>query len=413
MKFFTTLFIITLLTCTSTQWANGQSSCGATVPELPTESVITVEINDNALAFASLTTPSNLPDLEYAIQLVGLPATDSLGDQIIAFSRSNTINLNDFDFESGNQFRVTPVAYDLSQIQGLIGSIFDETFFGAPCCAIAGLAISGLCENLSLAGVSQGSDITGLNDIITISRVFEDNPDLTVSIPGFAASVDGINTDASALPGTCGGNRLPICYAGPLAEEGAQLYDIVESLPIELTAFEAYAEQRHNLLKWTTATEENNAYFSIQRSANGQEFIEIGRVNGNGSTKNEINYEFVDNHPLSSLNYYRLQQVDFDGKSSFSDIVGVVRKDVERFGVISFGPNPNNGEMEVIILDEQNSNIDYAITDINGKTLTQNRLTTTEGLNTFRVNITDFPTGIYFISIVKDELSTHLKFLKK
>lgn len=412
MKIFTKVFIFALLTCGSIQWTNAQSTCGSTVPELETEPTITIEVS-TSITFPSFRTSSNLPDVEYAIQLIGLPATDSLGDKIITFSRENTINIDDLDLIEGDQFRVTPVAYDLAQVQDLIGSIFDGVFFSAPCCAIADLALPGLCENLALGGIAQGTDIVGLNDIITINRIFDNDPGLTFSIPGFAASVDQINISAGALPDECGGDRVPICYGGPLDETGTQLYEVIESLPVELAAFEAYAKQKHNLLKWTTATERNNAYFGIQRSANGQDFTEIGRVNGNGTSTNTNDYQFTDDEPLSSLNYYRLQQVDIDGKSSFSDIVGVVRADAETLEVVSFGPNPNNGEMEVTVLNEQNGNIDYVITDINGKALTQNRVIVTEGLNTFEVNITDFPAGVYFISIIRGELSTHLKFLKK
>ena len=168
------------------------------------------------------------------------------------------------------------------------------------------------------------------------------------------------------------------------------------------------------MLKWTTETEENNAYFSIQRSTDGQNFDEIGRVTGSGTTRVRMGYEFTDNQPLSPLIYYRLQQVDFDGKSSFSDIISVTRKEVESFDIISFGPNPNYGEMEVVISDIENSSVDYFVTNINGNILAQNKLTTIKGLNTFEVNLTDFPAGIYFISIVKgDKSSKHLKFFKK
>jgi len=411
MKIFKKLFMFTLLAVTSVQWVNAQATCGAVAPELPTESVITVE-DFGILGFPPLTTTGNLPDIAYAIQLIGTSATDSLGDQIIAFT-DNTIGLDDFNFMDGDQFRVTPIAYDLQQVQSVIDMLYNGTFIGLPCCTVAGLALPDVCPTLTQAGISQGSDIQDLSDVATLIAVFNGQPNATFSVPGFISQVDVLNENASSLPASCGGDQLPVCYAVPSLEQGSQVYEVITNLPIELIVFEAYAEQKHNLLKWTTATEENNAYFSVQRSANGQDFVEIGRINGSGTTTDEVNYEFVDTNPISSLNYYRLQQVDFDGKSSFSDIVSVERKYPEIFDVISAGPNPNNGEIEVTILNEQSGSVDYLVTNINGKTLTQNTFVTTEGLNTFRVNITDFPTGIYFISIKKDELNVHLKFLKR
>jgi len=411
MKFLTKVFILILLIGISVQCANAQVNCGATAPTLPAESVIIIE-NDRTLMFAPLVNTGNLPDVAYAIQLIGVPATDNLGDQIIAFT-NNAINLNDFNFEVGDQFRVTPVGYDLAQVQTTVDLLFNGNFIGLPCCTVAGLALPDICPNLMQAGISQGADIQNLSDVSTLFTVFSEQPGATFSVPGFISQINSLNDNASSLPNPCGGSQLPICYAVASSAEGSQVYEIINNLPIQLTVFEAYAEQKYNLLKWTTATEENNAYFNIQRSTDGQNFDEIGRVTGNGTTTTTMDYEFIDSQPLSPLSYYRLQQVDFDGKSSFSDIVSAVRKDVESFDIISFGPNPNYGEMEVVISDIQSGRVDYIITNINGNILTQNGLTTIKGLNTFKVNMTDSPAGIYFISIMKDELSRHLKFFKK
>jgi len=411
MKFFEKLFMFALLAGISVQWLNAQATCGATTPTLPTESVIIVE-NDGVITFAPLATNGNLPDIEYAIQLIGVPAADGLGDQIIAFT-DNTIDLNNFNFQPGDQFRVTPIAYDLGQVQSVIDMLYNGTFIGLACCILAATAVPDVCPTLMQAGIDQGSDIQNLSDVSTLINVFNGQPGATLSVPGFIDQVNSLNDNASSLPNPCGGSLLPICYAVPSLEQGSQVYEIIITIPIRLTTFEGYAEQKYNLLKWTTATEENNAYFSIQRSVDGQNFTEIGQVNGSGTTTTTMNYEFIDNQPLSPYNYYRLKQVDFDGKSSLSDIISVVRKDVESFDIISFGPNPNYGEMEVVISDIQSSNVDYIITNINGNVLTQNSLTTIKGLNTFKVNMTDSPAGIYFISIVKDELSRHLKFFKK
>ncbi len=404
--------MFTLLVGISIQWASAQVTCGATAPELPTEPTIIVG-NFGLLGLPPLATTGNLPDIEYAVQLIGTLATDSLGDQIIGFT-DNTIDIADLNVQSGDQFRVTPIAYDLGQIQSLIDMLYNGNFIGLPCCTVAGFVVPDVCPTLMQAGISQGSDIQDLSDVATIIAVFNEQPGAMYSVPGFLSQVDGLNEGAGSLPNPCGGTQLPICYAVPSLEQGSQVYEIIITFPIQLTAFTAYAERNYNLLKWTTETEENNAYFSIQRSADGQNFDEIGRVAGSGTTTATMNYEFTDNQPLNPLSYYRLQQVDFDGKSSFSDIISVTRKEVDSFDIISFGPNPNYGEMEVVISDIQSSNVNYFVTNINGNILAQNNLTTIKGLNTFQVNLTDFPAGIYFISIVKeDKSSKHLKFFKK
>ena len=94
-------------------------------------------------------------------------------------------------------------------------------------------------------------------------------------------------------------------------------------LPVELLYFDASADNSV-LLSWATATEINNDYFSIERSEDGVNFYEIGKVNGNGDSNKEITYEFTDKFVLAPVEYYRLKQVDFDGQFELLDqrIVG-------------------------------------------------------------------------------------------
>jgi hypothetical protein len=95
-------------------------------------------------------------------------------------------------------------------------------------------------------------------------------------------------------------------------------------LPIELIYFTAEPiNEKEVICSWTTATEINNDYFSIQRSANGFDIEEIGIVDGAGNSTNMNNYSFHDFKPLNGLSYYRLKQTDFDGSYSFSNWVSV------------------------------------------------------------------------------------------
>lgn len=94
-------------------------------------------------------------------------------------------------------------------------------------------------------------------------------------------------------------------------------------LPVELLNFTAEKEGNVSQLKWETASEENNNYFNVERlNANG-EFEVIGQVAGHGSTSMYSYYAFVDESPLSGVNYYRLAQVDYNGNLSHSEIRAV------------------------------------------------------------------------------------------
>ncbi|GAA3964933.1 hypothetical protein GCM10022407_09340 [Hymenobacter antarcticus] len=108
-------------------------------------------------------------------------------------------------------------------------------------------------------------------------------------------------------------------------------FSVVNSpaLPVRLTAFAAEAQGTAAvLLRWATATEENNREFVVQRSFDGREFTAIGRVAGHGSTTMPQAYTFADKElpARRALLYYRLRQVDTDGTSTFSPVRTVTAK---------------------------------------------------------------------------------------
>lgn len=110
-------------------------------------------------------------------------------------------------------------------------------------------------------------------------------------------------------------------------------------LPVELTQFTGQNTERGNLLKWTTASEENNAGFEIQKSNNGRDFGAIGYVAGNGTTFQLQRYTFLDEDVSTGIAYYRLKQLDTNGEYEYSEIISLQAK---TWGnqVVSIYPNP-------------------------------------------------------------------------
>src|SRR5690606_38659659 len=95
-------------------------------------------------------------------------------------------------------------------------------------------------------------------------------------------------------------------------------------LPIQLLSFTAKPiDNKEVLTQWTTATETNNDFFTVERSVDALNFKEIGTVNGAGNSNNAIKYRFSDKNPFAGTSYYRLKQTDFDGKFSYSEIESV------------------------------------------------------------------------------------------
>ncbi|MFQ5334558.1 MAG: hypothetical protein ACE5DN_00630, partial [Flavobacteriales bacterium] len=90
------------------------------------------------------------------------------------------------------------------------------------------------------------------------------------------------------------------------------------SLPVELLCFEAEPTNQSVLIKWQTATEINNDFFTLQRAVDGTHFSSLINVDGAQNSVKIRNYSYTDNHPNPGVNYYRLKQTDLDGHVTFS-----------------------------------------------------------------------------------------------
>ena len=95
-------------------------------------------------------------------------------------------------------------------------------------------------------------------------------------------------------------------------------------LPIELLSFDVTKNNDHNTLTWVTATEINNDYFTLERSVDGFNWVEIATINGSGTVSTPTHYEYKDyEFSRDTVNYYRLKQTDFNGVFEYFNIVYV------------------------------------------------------------------------------------------
>ena len=101
------------------------------------------------------------------------------------------------------------------------------------------------------------------------------------------------------------------------------VYGTCEVLPVELIDFSGTYDKNKIRLIWTTASETNNDYFLIEQSKDGFNFNPLGTIKGAGTISQTRVYNFTDNMPNIGVNYYRIRQVDFDGKFEYSNIISV------------------------------------------------------------------------------------------
>ena len=170
------------------------------------------------------------------------------------------------------------------------------------------------------------------------------------SAPIGSVRVDGVSTNTSNF-GASG--LLDFCDTtpgtGPAANKGfnvqtgsvaATVTTCIAPLPVTLTRFAATVVGSRVELNWATASEKNNAYFAVERSADGQTFGAIAEVPGRGSVSGPSTYAATDAAPVAGLGYYRLRQVDTDGTTAFSPVVTVTTKTANTLADWQLAPNP-------------------------------------------------------------------------
>lgn len=113
-------------------------------------------------------------------------------------------------------------------------------------------------------------------------------------------------------------------------------------LPIELLSFTATCNNQNVNLEWSTATETSNDYFSIERSAEGINWLVIGTIDAAGNSSALRNYSFTDKEPYKNVSYYRLKQTDFAGRFKYSAVIAVEHYG-EGLSELAISPNPANG----------------------------------------------------------------------
>jgi hypothetical protein len=183
------------------------------------------------------------------------------------------------------------------------------------------------------------------------------------------------------------------------------------ALPVELVKFTVQKNDNNALLNWTTASEFNNRGFYIESSANGTSWQVQGFVAGAGNSQKIRNYSYTS--PLNNVNgiiYYRLHQVDFNGKDDYSPIRSLtVNNGVQM--TASVYPNPATSVINVSLSNLENNSM-IRVTNLNGNVLMQMPVNYEGGNSTIPVNISSLVKGTYFIQIVSPAETVSKTFIK-
>ena len=202
------------------------------------------------------------------------------------------------------------------------------------------VAVSGTVDNTSVGGsvasnqtIPSGGSATTINLSGNTGSVIKWEYDIAST---FATATDVVNTTTSVLGSSMGAFTQTKYYRAvvqngtcPAVNSAYVTITVATGLPIELLYFNGVRFETVNKLSWSTASEKNNDYFNIEKTKDGNDWIEIANLPGAGNSSTQLFYSFADDKAESIINYYRLKQTDYDGKFKYSDIISIDNRDVD------------------------------------------------------------------------------------
>ena len=207
--------------------------------------------------------------------------------------------------------------------------------------------------------------------------------------------------DANGFTTPCGNH-----FIGDTEDYGVYLSPPVV-LPIELISFDANTVGDHVHLTWVTASEDNNDYFAIERSINGNVWEEVAVVDGAGYSAQLLDYSSRDVSPYLGRSYYRLRQTDFDGNFTFSELrIITIDSELE----VSAYPNPFNDQLKLSVYSDRSGQVSLQVMNLIGQVVKRKVIDLVGGDNVIGLDLAHVKNGAYLIQLNVDE--TQNKFVR-
>lgn len=302
----------------------------------------------------------------------GLSSIDTIGGNLLIYNNESLLNLNGFnglesiggDLTVHNNLMLNQM-YALSHLTSLNGNLT-------------------VCNNQSLP------NLCGLENIdpLTIDSLFIFNNEILsiCDVESVCLYLDmvtnyaDIHNNGTDMEGCGSVNEIQdACVDGGPYNCAA--------LPVNLINFSVHHSGQYNILTWSTANEQNNERFDIQRKGNDGEFIVIGTVSGKGGSRSEQHYNWVDKNPLSDINYYRLSQVDYDGSFNYSKIIYIQNNKTDKS--LKIVPNPASDRIYIVTANNEQpikilNSIGYTVKEFN--------------IIPEYIELADLPDGLYWVT---------------
>lgn len=174
-------------------------------------------------------------------------------------------------------------------------------------------------------------------------------------------------------------------------------------LPVGLTEFSSQCDQRKVYLNWTTETETNNDYFSIEKSTDGQHFAPIAFIAGQGSKSTATEYTYTDHNAFTGISYYRLSQTDYDGTHS---VLKTISSNCESDLTITFHSNPTKGGVFVSLNGKTEETVEINVFNLFGQHISTHHIKGSDWIDLPNTN------GIYLMKYTLNGIQSTEKIVK-
>jgi hypothetical protein len=183
------------------------------------------------------------------------------------------------------------------------------------------------------------------------------------------------------------------------------------TLPVEFNQFNATCLNSEAHLNWSTFTELNNDYFTIERSSDGYVFEEIAQVTGSGTTNQSSTYQWVDDRPFPGLSYYRLSQTDYDGTRTVLKTLSFVNDCANLEAELEVYPNPTVNESTIRLVLPEDTELELQLVDAGGRLIREILAAqpTPAGVLEIVLPTHELASGVY---IIRASLNKEIKTLK-
>jgi hypothetical protein len=255
------------------------------------------------------------------------------------------------------------------------------------------MTVNGLTAGLSVFSIR--AQATGLG---MVNNVNDLNLSMVGGVIGLFSSSGGTTTNPqvnrvglSLTDLLTGGTRT--FYVGSKSNSSA--------LPVSLLKFEALLKNKQTVdVSWATASETNNDYFTVEKSSDAINYEKVLDIKGAGNSNTMLNYMATDYYPLTGQSYYRLKQTDFDGKYSYSNIIGI---NTTTNSILTIFPNPaaTGDNIQLNIPDDlKDKEISINVHDLQGKKIYSKFISIDNRIENKTIISEKLSAGSYMVNVI-------------